>query len=112
MVTVLSPMVVHAIRLPAELLERAGVQGESVVMLESTAQGALVRKLAPTEKTSTSSAPGRTSSSSPPRTSTKRSWRSPTSQSRVGDSRVPDVRAVRSRRAQVHGLSLPNDERF
>lgn len=48
MAAVLSP--VHADRLPAELLERAGVQGESVVMLESTAQGALVRKLKPTEK--------------------------------------------------------------
>lgn len=50
MASVLSPMVVHAIRLPAEVLERAGVEHETVVMLESTADGALVRKLTPTEK--------------------------------------------------------------
>ncbi len=47
---VLSPMVVHATRLPEELLERAGLEHEPVVMLESTDAGALVRKLTPIEK--------------------------------------------------------------
>jgi len=50
MADVLSPMVVHAARQPAELLARAGVEHEPVVMLESTEQGALVRKLTPAEK--------------------------------------------------------------
>lgn len=42
-------MIVHANRLPAELLERASVEHEPVVMLESTTNGALVRKLTPAE---------------------------------------------------------------
>src|SRR5438445_12677973 len=50
MTDVQSPMVVHAARLPKELLERAGLEHEPVVMLESTDAGALVRKLTPTEK--------------------------------------------------------------
>jgi hypothetical protein len=48
--TVLSPMVVHASRLPEELLARADVEYEPLVMLESTPDGALVRKLTPAEK--------------------------------------------------------------
>jgi hypothetical protein len=47
---VLSTMVVHANRLPSELLERAGIEHEPLVMLESTERGALVRKLTPIEK--------------------------------------------------------------
>jgi hypothetical protein len=50
MADVLSPMVVHASRLPEELLKRAGLEHEPVVMLESAEQGALVRKLTPIEK--------------------------------------------------------------
>lgn len=50
MATVLSPMVVHASRLPAELLARADVEHEPLVMLVSTPDGALVRKLTPAEK--------------------------------------------------------------
>ena len=50
MAEVMSPMVVHAARLPEELLKRAGLEHEPVVMLESTDGGALVRKLTPTEK--------------------------------------------------------------
>lgn len=48
--TVLSPMIVHASRLPDELLARADVEHEPLVMLESTPDGALVRKLTPAEK--------------------------------------------------------------
>lgn len=51
MAEVMSPMVVHALRLPEELLTRAGLEHEPVVMLESTDGGALVRKLTPIEKT-------------------------------------------------------------
>jgi len=97
MAIILSPIVVHANRLPAELLERAGVQGESVVMLESTAQGALVRRLTPTEKNEYQLRTGRMSSSSPPRTSTKRSWRSPTSQ--TPSSAASCLRHLSARRA-------------
>ena len=52
MATVLSPMIVHAARLPEELLARADVEHEPLVMLESTPDGALVRKLTPAEKVS------------------------------------------------------------
>jgi hypothetical protein len=50
MATVLSPMIVHASRLPEELLARADLEHEPLVMLESTPDGALVRKLTPAEK--------------------------------------------------------------
>lgn len=50
MATVPSPMIVHAARLPAELLARADAEHEPVVMLESSSRGALVRVLTPTEK--------------------------------------------------------------
>lgn len=50
MATALSPMIVHASRLPEELLTRADVEHEPLVMLESTPDGALVRKLTPAEK--------------------------------------------------------------
>jgi hypothetical protein len=50
MAEVLSPMVVHSVRLPEELLRRAGVEHEPVVMLETMDGGALVRKLTPAEK--------------------------------------------------------------
>lgn len=43
-------MVVHTVRLPQELVERAVVEQEPVVMLESTEGGALVRKLTAAEK--------------------------------------------------------------
>jgi hypothetical protein len=46
----LTPMVVHAARLPEELLVRAGIENEPLVMLESTDAGGLVRKLTVTEK--------------------------------------------------------------
>jgi hypothetical protein len=50
MATVLAPMIVHASRLPEELLVRADLEHEPLVMLESTPDGALVRKLTPAEK--------------------------------------------------------------
>ena len=50
MATVLSPMIVHAPRLPEELLARADVEHEPLVMLQRTPDGALVRKLTPAEK--------------------------------------------------------------
>ncbi len=50
MASVLSPMIVHASRLPEELLVRANLEHEPLVMLESTPDGALVRKLTPAEK--------------------------------------------------------------
>jgi hypothetical protein len=46
----LTPMVVHAARLPEELLVRAGIENEPLVMLESTDAGGLVRKLTVAEK--------------------------------------------------------------
>jgi hypothetical protein len=50
MLNVLSPIVVDATRLPRELLERAGLEHEPLVIVESTARGELVRKLTPDEK--------------------------------------------------------------
>jgi hypothetical protein len=50
MSSVLSPIVVDAKRLPRELLERAGLEHEPLVIVESTARGELVRKLTPYEK--------------------------------------------------------------
>jgi hypothetical protein len=50
MATAPSPMIVHAARLPAELLAHADAEHEPVVMLERSSRGALVRKLTPTEK--------------------------------------------------------------
>jgi len=47
---VIAPMVVRSSRLPSELLKRAGLEHEPVVMLESTDRGELVRKLTPIEK--------------------------------------------------------------
>jgi hypothetical protein len=46
----LPPMIVHAVRLPEELLVRAGLENERLVMLESTDAGELVRKLTVAEK--------------------------------------------------------------
>jgi hypothetical protein len=43
-------IVVDAKRLPLELLERAGLEHEPIVIVESTARGELVRKLTPAEK--------------------------------------------------------------
>jgi hypothetical protein len=50
MLNVLAPIVVDAKRLPRELLERADLQHEPVLIVESTERGELVRKLTPTEK--------------------------------------------------------------
>jgi hypothetical protein len=50
MSSVLSPIVVDAKRLPRELLERAGLEHEPLVIVESTARGELVRRLTPDEK--------------------------------------------------------------
>jgi hypothetical protein len=50
MPNVLAPIVVDAKRLPRELLERADLQHEPVLIVESTERGELVRKLTPTEK--------------------------------------------------------------
>jgi hypothetical protein len=50
MSSVLTPIVVDAKRLPRELLERAGLEHEPLVIVESTARGELVRKLTPYEK--------------------------------------------------------------
>jgi hypothetical protein len=50
MSNVLSPIVVDSKRLPRELLERAGLEHEPVVIVESTDRGELVRKLTPAEK--------------------------------------------------------------
>ncbi len=46
----LTPMIVHAARLPEELRVRAGIESEPLVMLESTDGGGLVRKLTVAEK--------------------------------------------------------------
>ncbi len=50
MSSVLAPIVVDAKRLPPELRERAGLEHEPVVIVESTERGELVRKLTPAEK--------------------------------------------------------------
>lgn len=50
MPNVLAPIVVDAKRLPHELLERADLQYEPLVIVESTERGGLVRKLTPAEK--------------------------------------------------------------
>ncbi len=50
MSNVLAPIVVDATRLPRELLERAGLEHEPLVIVESTERGELVRKLTPAEK--------------------------------------------------------------
>lgn len=44
------PIIVDAKRLPRELLERADLQHEPLVIVESTERGELVRGLSPTEK--------------------------------------------------------------
>lgn len=46
----LAPIIVDAKRLPRELLERADLQHESLVIVESTERGELVRKLTAAEK--------------------------------------------------------------
>ncbi len=50
MPSVLAPIVVDAKRFPRELLERAGLEHEPLVIVESTARGELVQKLTPDEK--------------------------------------------------------------
>ena len=51
MSNVLTPIVVDATRLPRELLERAGLEHEPLVIVESTERGELVgEKLTPAEK--------------------------------------------------------------
>lgn len=45
-----NPIVVRAARLPEEILVRAGIDMEPLVMLESTEPGGLVRKLTVAEK--------------------------------------------------------------
>jgi hypothetical protein len=50
MASVLTPIVVDSRRFPRELLERAGLEHEPLVIVESTERGELVRRLTPTEK--------------------------------------------------------------
>jgi hypothetical protein len=50
MTNTLAPIVVDAKRLPRELLERADLEHEPLLIVESTERGELVRKLTPTEK--------------------------------------------------------------
>lgn len=50
MPSALAPIVVDAKRFPRELLERAGLEHEPLVIVESTERGELVRKLTPDEK--------------------------------------------------------------